>query len=396
MPTGKKAIIIGCGIGGASAALFLNRAGYAVEIFEANLPHHPAGGGLALAPNGMHVLAELGLSEKIITQGHPIRNAVFKNAKGKRLARMAMSDSKKYRYPAVAVQRQLLTDTLIDALNRHNIAVHYRKRLLNIEQNENGVTAFFEDGTTAAGDLLIGADGINSKTRSFVSPETVPAFTGIIARGGFIAKNKLPGLGESDLKDMHFVYGRQGFFGYGAANENELMWWTNVAADKPWPREKLVNFDIAEEQHILLEQYGTYDYPVPDIIKRADRFLRINVFDIAFLPRWHNGKVVLMGDAAHAVSPNSGQGASMALEDALLLAKKIRDCPDLATAFGEFETERRPRVERIILEGRRRGQDKTVVNASQQFIRELMMRIFINLFGNKGNEWLYAYKTDWR
>ena len=113
------------------------------------------------------------------------------------------------------------------------------------------------------------------------------------------------------------------------------------------------------------------------------------------MPNWSDKRIVLIGDAAHAVSPNAGQGASMALEDTMLLAKLIRDEKTFPSAFEKFETVRKPRVEKIVKEGRRRGIDKTIVSPFQQAIRELMIRIFVNLFAEKGNQWLWEYKISW-
>jgi len=113
----------------------------------------------------------------------------------------------------------------------------------------------------------------------------------------------------------------------------------------------------------LADRYGRYYQPIPSLIARTRDIIALNVFDIQSLPRWHKGRVVLIGDAAHAVSPNSGQGASLALEDAMYLAKLLRDCgPDYAEAFACFERDRKPRVERIVAAGRRAASDKEIVS----------------------------------
>jgi 2-polyprenyl-6-methoxyphenol hydroxylase-like FAD-dependent oxidoreductase len=104
---------------------------------------------------------------------------------------------------------------------------------------------------------------------------------------------------------------------------------------------------------------------------------------------------VLIGDAAHAVSPNAGQGASMALEDAMYLARLLRDGDDYEEVFARFEQDRKPRVERIVAEGRRRGTDKQIVGPVQARIRELMIAVFVNLFGPRGDDWLHSYRVDW-
>jgi 2-polyprenyl-6-methoxyphenol hydroxylase-like FAD-dependent oxidoreductase len=106
--------------------------------------------------------------------------------------------------------------------------------------------------------------------------------------------------------------------------------------------------------------------------------IKLNVFDVPFLPNYYKNNIILIGDSAHAVSQNSGQSASVALEDAMLLAKLIQDENSLGQAFETFERTRKPRVERIVAEGRKRGGDKVIVSAFQQKMRELMIRIFVS------------------
>lgn len=395
MKKNRKAIIVGAGIAGTALALFLDKIGISSEIYELRSPQETTGGGLNIAPNGMNVLAELDLADKIIQKGCPINDGVFKNAKGRKLAKMIFSNPQKYSQPAVNMRRQELSDALRERIKSKNIPIFFEKRLVNVLQNENKVTVSFDDGTMAIGDLLIGADGVNSKVRSFVAPNIQPEFTGVISQAGFISRHKLPDLTEKEFKNINFVYGRNGFFGFSGANDKELMWWTNVVSDKPWSKEQLRNIDVNEEKRTLNKQYGDYSYPISNIISTADSYMRINVFDVRFLPNWSNNRIILIGDAAHAVSPNSGQGASMALEDAMLLAKLLRDEKDYLSAFSIFENDRRPRVEKIVLDGRKRGEDKLVVGNFKQLVREMMIRIFVNLFGTKGNDWLFSYRIKW-
>jgi 2-polyprenyl-6-methoxyphenol hydroxylase-like FAD-dependent oxidoreductase len=152
---------------------------------------------------------------------------------------------------------------------------------------------------------------------------------------------------------------------------------------------------LEEVKREMLEIYGDYHEPIPTLIKHTHSPIKMNLSDILSLPRWHRGRVLLIGDAAHAVSPNSGQGASLALEDAMYLAKLLRESADYEQVFATFEAERKPRVEKIVAEGRRRGNDKFIVSPFQQKIRETMLRIFVNLFGAKGLDWVYRYKIAW-
>jgi 2-polyprenyl-6-methoxyphenol hydroxylase-like FAD-dependent oxidoreductase len=392
----QNAIIIGGGIAGPCMALFLKKTGITPQVFEAGSSHEAVGGGLNIAANGMRVLAELGLAEKIIAAGSIAKNGVMKNSKGRLLAKFRFTNTEKYTYPNVNIKRSAVTELLFSELRAKSIDVYYNKKLVSIIQNANEVEAHFSDGSIAKGDILIGADGVRSTVRNFVLNDPLhPSFTGIVGSGGFTHKNKIPALSEKDSGNLNFIYGTKGFFGYGGVSKDEVMWWTNIKVEAPILKENLRDFDPEEEREELLRQYGKYSSPIPDIISASESFVRVNVYDIQSLPNWSNNRVVLIGDAAHAVSPNAGQGASMALEDTLLLAKLIRDEKTFSTAFEKFESARKPRVEKIVKEGRSRGVDKTIVSPFQQKIRELMIRIFVNLFAEKGNQWLLEYKIDW-
>ena len=396
MKNNKKAIIIGGGIAGPAMALFLKKISLDSEVFEANESSFTNGAGLNIAPNGLNVLAELGLAERLIANGSIAKYGIFRNAKGSQLAKFRFSNFEKYKYPSVNLKRETLNNIMLEELKNKSIPIHYNKKLQNISQNENGVVAFFEDGSQVKGTFLIGADGVRSAVRDFVLNNSIePNFTGIIGSGGFVPKNKISNLSKEDADNVHFVYGKNGFFGFSGVNNDDLMWWTNIMVSNPYSREDLRNFDQIAEKNNLLNQYGSYSFPVNNIIQNTEKFIRLNVFDVAFLPNYYKNNIILVGDAAHAVSPNSGQGASMALEDTMLLAKLIRDESILENAFSIFEKTRRPRVEKIVLEGRKRGSDKVVVNGFQQKIRELMIRIFVGAFAEKGNHWLFDYKINW-
>lgn len=390
-----KAIIIGGGIGGLALALFLKKAGKEIEIFEASNGQANVGGGLGLAPNGLNVLDSLGLSTKVIEAGTVLNHCWFRNAKGKTLARIRYSIPERYAQPAIGISRAALHRILSEEVMGRGMVIHYGKKLIGIREDAR-VEAIFEDGSIASGDVLVGADGIGSSVRNFLFPEgPKPTFTGIVGSGGFVDRAFLKDLGQEDLESLNLIFGQNGFLGFAGAGPGRIMWWTSIKTDRPYNKEELNGFDQEKEKELLMEKYGNYAYPVRELIRHSEKLLRVNIFDIQSLPGWSSQKVVLMGDAAHAVSPNSGQGASMALEDAIVLAKLLRDEPDVTSAFVKFEADRKFRVEKIVLEGRRRGGDKTIVSPFQQWIRERMISIFVSLFGVKGNKWLFEYKTDW-
>ena len=120
----------------------------------------------------------------------------------------------------------------------------------------------------------------------------------------------------------------------------------------------------------------------------------LNLLDVAHLPRWWRGRVVLIGDGAHAMSPHSGQGASVALEDAICLAKRLRDETALGAAFAGFERERRRRAERIVAFGRRSGDSKKTHGPLATWLQSIALPLFIRLAGFS-QSWMQGYRVQW-
>jgi 2-polyprenyl-6-methoxyphenol hydroxylase-like FAD-dependent oxidoreductase len=392
-----KTLIIGGGIGGLALALFLRKAGIACAVYEAFPDKEGVGGGLNLAPNGMNVLAALGLAEKTIACGSAAAEICFRNERGRVLARFRNGSVEKYRQPSASMMRSALHEVLKDELNAQRLEIHYEKRLRTITQDAAKVVAHFADGTQAEGDILIGADGIHSQTRSAILPNGPrPAYVGIIALGGLVLGSTVPAVLQRDKQSLNFTYGPKGFFGYMGVHDGHVMWWSNLPSKKELTPEELAALSVESIKEDMLALYHGYHEPIPTLIANTQSPVKINISDIRSLPKWHVGRVLLIGDAAHAVSPNAGQGASMALEDAMVLAQLLRDSgDDYERVFMQFEADRKPRVEKIVAEGRRRGVDKQIVSPLQSRIREVMMMIFINLFGERGQDWLYKYSINW-
>jgi 2-polyprenyl-6-methoxyphenol hydroxylase-like FAD-dependent oxidoreductase len=391
-----KILIIGGGIAGNALALFLHKAGIACEVFEAYERVDQVGGGLGLAPNGMNVLAALGLADKVKQRGTVALENVFYTRSGFTLAQIKNGDPAKLGQPAVSMVRSALHEVIRDEVEAQGIHIEYHKRLQNITCDENKVVAHFDDSTHAEGDLLVGADGIHSKTRRTILPDgPEPGYVGIVGVGGVVPAAAVTHLTQRQKQSFSFTYGARGFFGYCGAENGDMMWWSNLPRERELTREEMSKFSLDDLKAEMLAIYGDYHDPIPTLIRNTVKPLKHNIFDIQSLPAWHKGRILVIGDAAHAVSPNAGQGAAMALEDAMYLAKLLRDCGDYEQVFTQFEQDRKPRVERIVAEGRRRGSDKIIVTPFQQKIREFMIMLFLNLFGVKGEAWLYEYKIAW-
>lgn len=409
----RKALIVGGGVAGPALALFLQRAGIEAAVFEArSAAEEDAGFFLNLGPNGVNVLKLLGIDARAEADGVPTLGMTFYNGRGRRIAEIdSRGDEQRYGASGVILKRSRLHRALRDAATRHGIRVEHQKKLVDVELvdrlelNGHGaddrlgagqladgqqVVVHFEDGSFERGDFLIGADGLHSRTRQLILPEALrPTYSGFVDCGGFAYPSPaLPVTGR-----MQMTFGRRAFFGSVAKPDGEVCWFSNLR----WPQEprrgELAALSDEEWRRLLLEAHADDHEPIPTLIRSTPGPLgRWGVYELPSLPTWHRGPVCLIGDAAHAASPHMGQGASTALEDALVLARCLRDAHDVTRAFAAFESLRRERVERIVELARRNGQQKAIANPIGGFIRDLMLPLFIKLGGSP--DWLYGYRLE--
>lgn len=388
----RKALIIGAGIAGPVTALFLKRIGYEAAVYEAWSYATGIGGGLQIAPNGMHVLAELGIADEIIRGGEISQSFEFYSRKGKRLAAIHQNMQARFGQPAVNMRRAMLNEMLVDKAWSSAAEVHFDKRLARIEDRaDRPILAHFTDGTSAEGDLLIGADGVHSAVRQHVIPGGPRPFdTGLLSFGGFTPRAILENAGIGP--HIEATFGQSGFFGHGYCSPNPddgAMWWSTQPSDG---RDAAAFRAMsAGELKLHLQRFhaGWHD-PIPDVIDAADNIMVTDTLDVATLPTWSRGRVVLIGDAAHATSPHAGQGASMALEDAMRLACLLQTNEEFGVTFEKFERERRPRAERVVALARRNGNSKRRMSPAGAWFRDRMLGLLIPLT-SKGMDWMYAY-----
>jgi 2-polyprenyl-6-methoxyphenol hydroxylase-like FAD-dependent oxidoreductase len=395
---GEIALVIGGGIAGPAMALFLKRAGFQPMVFEAHDGRSDIGGGLQIAPNGMGILSQLTLADGLLKAGVESAEFCFENQFGKKLASIPNGPASLYEHPAIHLSRSVLHSTLLDELQRQEIPIHYSKRLQTISSNEDHVLATFADGSAAAGAFLIGADGIRSQTRQIIFPEApAPSYTGLITVGGFAEHDALRPNDAKQQTRAHLIFGQNGFFGYGyydRANPSALMWWSHLQrADEPSAEELRCTRTEALRKRIVDHHRGWAE-PVELILQNTSRLLWGPVHDLPDLASWSKGRVALIGDAAHAVSPHAGQGASLALEDAICLASHLRSSA-YHNAFMKYQRDRQQRVETIVAEARKRGEGKHSLPPNAARIRDFMLSLFLRFRGKHLFDEAYRYQATW-
>jgi 2-polyprenyl-6-methoxyphenol hydroxylase-like FAD-dependent oxidoreductase len=394
----RVALVMGGGIAGPAVALFLKRAGYIPFVFEAHSRGSNIGGGLQIAPNGMHVLQQLAIARPLLERGVESAELCFENQFGKKLGCIPNGPASLYKTPAVQVARSVLHDALLDELTAKGVPIQYSKRLKNISFEENEVSAHFEDGSTAEGSILIGADGIHSLTRQIIFPSTqVPRYTDLVTIGGFASHPSLRAIDDEQQSRTHMVFGQNGFFGYGYCDQSDpstIMWWSHLDRTTEPGADELRSATMQELQAKLLSHHRGWAEPVELILLHATRILWGPVHDLPALPQWSRERVVLIGDAAHAISPHAGQGVSLALEDALILAKHLQT-RDYCDAFRYFQEDRQKRVNKIVATARKRGDNKHALPPKAAKIRDFMMSLYLRFRGTHINDETYGYKIDW-
>jgi 2-polyprenyl-6-methoxyphenol hydroxylase-like FAD-dependent oxidoreductase len=257
----------------------------------------------------------------------------------------------------------------------------------------HSVIAQFDDHTTAEADLLIGCDGIRSTARGLINPAgPQPRYTGLIGLGGYVD-------GPAGVADtggaFHLVFGRRAFFGH-LSDGRRTGWFANLPSTR-FDRDALRATTFDDWIARMREAFADDDSPALRILDHVtpESFIPPSPLeDLPHVPRWSKGRIVLIGDAAHATSPSSGQGASLAAESAVEIARCLRDLP-VDRAFAAYEAIRRGRVERVIAAAARTNRSKAAGPIAAR-IRDAVMPFFMERFMTpERSAWQFAHAIDW-
>ncbi|MDF2272455.1 FAD-dependent monooxygenase [Streptomyces coacervatus] len=340
-----RILVIGGGIAGTAAALALHKAGFESSVHEA----HPGsaedlGAFLTLASNGMRALAQIDASDAVRAVGFPLTSMRVLDDAGAELAQVPLGEAADSLLQYRCLRRGDLNAALQTEAARRGIVIRHGARLASVQDGPDGVTAHFTDGSTATGDLLIGADGLNSTVRRQIAPDAQPCYAG---QRVFYGYTRAAARSEPDAR-ITMVRGSTAAFGHAVSPDGETYWFARVAGE-PLPADEIADGSPAGWRELLVPLLRKDATPAADIVAATgDDVMVTNATEIPAGTPWRSGRTLLVGDAAHAASPVTGQGASMALEDAVVLAKSLRDAPDTETALRLYEELRRPRVEHNI------------------------------------------------
>ena len=326
--------IIGAGIGGLTTALTLKQKGYPTAIYEGASEIKPVGAGIIIANNAMQVFKKLGLQDKIQQAGNRISCLKITDEKLKPLSVVDLSVfEQKYEVHNVAIHRGVLQKILAEALG--NECINLSKRLVDIQKNED-FELNFDDSTSIHSDILIGADGIKSIIRNQLFQEnTIRNAQQICWRG--VCDYELP---EQYSHELNEAWGKGKRVGFVKISPQKVYWYALANQQ-----------DVKNIKEVNLEDFFKEFHPdIIQILKATPRekIIVADITDLKPIQNWYGENVCLIGDAAHATTPNLGQGACQAIEDAYVLGKCISEEMDINKSFKQYEKIRKKKAHEIV------------------------------------------------
>jgi 2-polyprenyl-6-methoxyphenol hydroxylase-like FAD-dependent oxidoreductase len=385
-----RALIIGGGMAGPVTAMALRKAGIEACVYEAyDRGADGVGAFLTLAVNGLAALRELDLYELVRDKGFDTPSATLLMGSGKELTRFPFGAADDLVNQTII--RADLYGVLRDEAVRRGVPIEYGRRLVDVRSTSDGVTAVFADGGTAHGDVLIGADGLRSTVRRLIDPDApAPRYVPLLNTGGYARGVEVGG--EPGV--MYMYFGRKCFFCHVTAPDGSVWWFANPPQATELSRAELAGVTPSQWRARLADLFAGDVPPARPLIAATEElFSGWNTYDFPTVPTWHTDRMVIIGDAAHAMSPAAGQGASMAFEDAVTLARCLRDLPDAPAAFAAYERQRRERVERVVATGKRNGDGKAL-----GLVGRLLLPLFFR-FAKPADaaktDWLYRHRVEW-
>jgi len=347
MSSKRQILIAGAGIGGLTAALALLQKGFNVMVFEQAKALGEIGAGVQLGPNGVRVLYALGLKEEVDrlgveAQAKEVR--VWNTGKTWPLFSLGADSLERYGAPYLMMHRADLHKILLDSVLRiAPNACFTNSRAISFEQDESGVKLHLENGRSIVGDVLIGADGLHSNIRKGLFGPDTPQFTGGCCWRGVIDVTRLPEHLRRPI-GVNWI-GAAGHIILYPIRAGKLLNFVGHVEREGWASESWTEEGSHEE---LLQDYRGWHEDIQSIVRQIDVPYKWALFLRKPLQEWSKGRVSLLGDACHATLPYLAQGANMAIEDGLVLARALSDFDDVEVALQRYESARIERTTKIV------------------------------------------------
>jgi 2-polyprenyl-6-methoxyphenol hydroxylase-like FAD-dependent oxidoreductase len=337
-----KIAVVGAGMGGLAVAATLRKVGIDVEVFEQASRFGRIGAGIQMMPNSMKVLRGIGIEERLRQVAFaPFSHLNRDGYSGEVIRELPMPEAL-YGAPYLCMHRADLHDALASAVPSD--IIHLNKKLTGLDQAGGIVTLKFADSTTATADAVIGADGVHSIVRDIIVGPDAPIHKGRIAYRA-VFKSELMGgfdIGPSRTKwwgtDRHIV------IYYTTKSKSELYFVTSVPEEAGWMTKE--SWSAKGDVEELRAAYGDFHQDVRNVLNACPDCHKWAILEREPLPNWSDGRVVLLGDSAHPMTPYMAQGAATSIEDAAILARCLEavEGDDIEAAFKRYEAHRKPRT----------------------------------------------------
>jgi FAD-dependent urate hydroxylase len=325
-----RILIVGGGIAGLSVATALHRQGLTPELVERSTTWPAVGAGINLPANGVRVLRALGVGEAVERTATVIRRWGFFDQQGALLCETDLGELWRDVGPCLGITRVRLQEALLaGAAVSHRLGV----TLTALTQDDDRVRVSFSDGTSGDYDLVVGADGIHSTVRKLAVSASSPSYAGQMAWRSVIPTR------PQGMLDMMVLMGDGCFFGLVPMGEGQTYGFGAVGGAR-------FNDPLVGRLERFRRRFAEFGVPVPAYLAalQCDEQLLAGAIEWVELDEWYRGRVVLLGDAAHAGPPHMGEGGCMAMEDALVLADVLREADSVKSALEAYVRRRRPRA----------------------------------------------------
>jgi len=352
MSSNKTIGIVGAGIGGLAAAIALRRAGHDVIVFEQAKQFARVGADINLTPNAVRAMDGLGIGEAArVTAARPSHRISRSYDSGEETSRLEMAETaeQKYGAPQLTIHRADLLAALAELFPAERVQLG--KRAQKIVQNDEGVEVSFEDGSVAKLAALLGADGIHSVVRTAMFGAESPRFTGIVAYRAVVPAERLQGVPNLGAFTKWWGPNPQSQIVTFPLNRGKDIFIFATTPQDTWHLESWTAPGSVDE---LRDQYKDYHGEARALLDACDTVLKTALYERDPMPSWTQGRLALLGDAAHPMLPFMAQGAGMAIEDAVVLARHLEGVAvqDIPAALRRYERARLPRTSQVQLGSR--------------------------------------------
>lgn len=364
METQRTVLVAGGGIGGLTLGVALRRAGFSVRVFERAASLRPVGAGITMQTNAILAFRTIGLDAEVAAAGQAMQRGSILDWRGRSLGTMLVGEmAQELGAPMIAIHRARLQEVLQKALGPEPLTLGIQ--VVGFREEPGSVIARLSDGSEVSGDLLVGADGLRSTVRAQLLQDGDPQYAGYTSWRGVC---EVPGIADTAFTSESWGPGLR--FGIVPIGQGRTYWFATANAPAG-------GVDTPDAHGELLSRFGHWHAPIRALIEQTPvtAIVRTDIYDRPPVQSWARGRVVLLGDAAHPMTPNMGQGGGQAVEDAVVLARCLASEPEVSTALTRYQALRVPRANGFVSQSRRLGEVGQWENSLARWVRDRLFQL---------------------